>query len=1161
MSTTTLFEVPEVLPLALAACLAAMIVFMMPGLLVYLRLGSNKAIVWLDMIPISWTVSLALWGIPAIVLRLHISGLALGYATISLLCMGLVMLAVRHRGSCRHVRQNPRSSVGYYALIVIVVGIAVLTLAGIANAARDGDDWSALANMTRYLIAPDSVFPQGRLEYTSWLPLTSLLTWAVGISPFDLLNTYLPLLIAPIAFLAFTMLARRVTSDAETSFFVLGLFLVSLLVDLPDRDSEGYSFLVRLAQDKMVVRFIIYPVSMTLLLRYLDDGNKSDAGLACLASLCASLVHQAIFLILLLNWAGLLFVHYVVNPNRSTLVRVIRSGALLVPGTLFAFFIWLQSPMEDLGLGGTTITSRSMLHLSTVIDHRLFFWDPTTYSAHPALLMKPIPILGLIFLIPGLSKIRSNSGVQFAAATMLLPLALIYIPYTAGLLGRVMTPWLLYRVTWQLPSVLIIGWTVSKSRGWLASKFTPRLPWLSNTESLLLPLSLTVITAFTVWKTGFIPGLHLQSPVGYDVTLAGFDTERSEVVGLVNTYVPKGAMVLVENHLATPVRALSPVETPVFRGVGMASEVNAFYEPGFLKEQHLHLLEDIGADFVLVRVGSRLESQLNDLQEVFSAVASSQLYSLFRVKEVEVVPKLVEANTAMSAGRLHDAIQIYQSLLVTNPDLLWARLGLAQTLWQQRNLEAAREHLRIAVSSHPLDAWPHAVLGYILAAEGRKDEALVEYEQAVDLYQYDKVLFVALGNSYVKKGDSERAYSAFSHAVSLGMDCDQGGTLALGVGELFKKAGDVNSSIGQYRIASSRFLQGQPVAASCGASWFAPSQRFDMDAWIRIGVFQREQQNFEEAEFAFTRAAKADPWSYLPHFAWGDLLYQLQEYEQAIQHYRRAAFLNWLDSTIHTKLAEAYVQNGQWKAAITEYKRAAATSSGSTEPLIAVGDLYMAHDDPVSAARAYQEVVERYPRRTWLRIHKLANAYMAAGQYEDAITQYQEALRWQSGSIMAWLNISDAYLALGFNSDAISAIENAIQLDHRRATPYRKLMAILEETGELEGAIARYQNQIETNPDQPWPYLLLAHALIALDPQASRQEYFDATEEALQRALVLDPENVDGFIILARLYQRTNHLEEAVTAWRQVESLSEGDTKDMAQNNLNRLAERLGREE
>ena len=78
--------------------------------------------------------------------------------------------------------------------------------------------------------------------------------------------------------------------------------------------------------------------------------------------------------------------------------------------------------------------------------------------------------------------------------------------------------------------------------------------------------------------------------------------------------------------------------------------------------------------------------------------------------------------------------------------------------------------LRQAIGIGADRAAPHAELGRVLGEDGRVDEAIAEFQRAVELAPNNVWHYLGLGEAYQARGDVDKATDAFRHALELDPD-------------------------------------------------------------------------------------------------------------------------------------------------------------------------------------------------------------------------------------------------------------------------------------------------------------------------------------------------------------------------------------------------------
>src|SRR5262249_35910584 len=130
---------------------------------------------------------------------------------------------------------------------------------------------------------------------------------------------------------------------------------------------------------------------------------------------------------------------------------------------------------------------------------RLLF-QPPFYQLDPTLVAQPLILISFVLLILFANRLRQDVRVQFLWGATLLPLALLFNPYTARILGEMLTPWQLWRMTWGLPAAFVITEALWSWQGLAFTRWSPKAVSLALILLLVGSVGLSSINpARAVW--------------------------------------------------------------------------------------------------------------------------------------------------------------------------------------------------------------------------------------------------------------------------------------------------------------------------------------------------------------------------------------------------------------------------------------------------------------------------------------------------------------------------------------------------------------------------------------------------------------------------------------------------------------------------------------
>src|SRR5690606_34847374 len=92
------------------------------------------------------------------------------------------------------------------------------------------------------------------------------------------------------------------------------------------------------------------------------------------------------------------------------------------------------------------------------------------------------------------------------------------------------------------------------------------------------------------------------------------------------------------------------------------------------------------------------------------------------------------------------------AVLAAVPDFVRGRNEFAKFLIEEGQVEAAAEHFRRSIAAEPRRHETHLRLGVVLASEGQLEEAIREYEQALELCSRDAYLRYQIAVAYLRTG-------------------------------------------------------------------------------------------------------------------------------------------------------------------------------------------------------------------------------------------------------------------------------------------------------------------------------------------------------------------------------------------------------------------------
>lgn len=181
---------------------------------------------------------------------------------------------------------------------------------------------------------------------------------------------------------------------------------------------------------------------------------------------------------------------------------------------------------------------------------------------------------------------------------------------------------------------------------------------------------------------------------------------------------------------------------------------------------------------------------------------------------------------------------------------------------------------------------------------------------------------------------------------------------------------------------------------------------------------------------------------------------------------------------------------------------------------------------------------------------RLLAIYYRDGDYANAATMAERAIKRTPDSIILHIWLGRIYNQLGRTEDSVNTFQRAITLDPENNIAYEALAAVEEESNDLVGAVEVYEAMIERQPRSAILHYRLGINLMEMNDS-------EGARYALERALALDPDIKFGHYVLGVVYMEMGNWEEAEKSF--LEHLNENDEHIPTHENLAAVQAQQGR--
>lgn len=449
---TALVLLPVTLPELLAYPVGLALLWFLPGYFVEGILLPERCELALTRLP-QWLVfGLFVWAVPATALQ-FVNGNWFQFRLIYLVLMWVLWMA----STWRRVKLAP-SAEKPPKIEWHIEGLLALLGAGlalyVANGPRDADDWLYLQITQQILGSASFQLQQAsearytlRYAFHVWLFTQAYFAEWFKIDPVVLAREILPTLIASLALIGFYGWAKTFFRNSNAALAAVAMQLV-LAITFYVGDGWGRGLLARASQDKFLVWLLVVPMALGFAWQFLSEGRRALLAAYAVTVIAGLWIHPVALFLVPLSLGGF------------ALLNLFSRASFPRARWLWLTFASLPALAAPVVIRLTTIrevfvTSSPFVEAYIRLSDGKLWIFGDWYEMDPALISHPLIILGLITLIVFAARLMRDPRVQFLWGSALVPVALLINPFTARILGEMLTPWQLWRMTWNLPCAFI----------------------------------------------------------------------------------------------------------------------------------------------------------------------------------------------------------------------------------------------------------------------------------------------------------------------------------------------------------------------------------------------------------------------------------------------------------------------------------------------------------------------------------------------------------------------------------------------------------------------------------------------------------------------------------------------------------------------------------
>lgn len=445
--------------------------------------------------------------------------------------------------------------------------------------------------------------------------------------------------------------------------------------------------------------------------------------------------------------------------------------------------------------------------------------------------------------------------------------------------------------------------------------------------------------------------------------------------------------------------------------------------------------------------------------------------------------------------------------------------------------------------------------GVALAAEGRWQEALAEYDRAIGLKADFAEALNNRGAAHRALGNLDAALADFAEAARLNDDLGvahvNAASVLLDLGRSDEAVPHLDRAftlpLSEVEVASAYYSYGRIHVAreDWEAALDALNEAIELDSenaeafyirgqvYVTIGMVPSGLRDAQEcrpgpacrrADNDFGNAVRVNPDFVDAYIARANLRVIRGAMSPAIRDYDEAIWREPDNPDYYQRRGLAYVRLGRKSEAVSDFEHAIRLDPGRAAAHRARGLAYVELGQPELAVPSFDEAVRLDPQDTGAYFGR-AQARAALGQTEQALADFNAAIRLFADDPEAYKGRGKVHVELGDLESAVADFGSAIRLALRDAEALRLRAAAYVELGRLEDAVADLDGAIRLDRGDAESINARGLAHLALgEPEKALKDF--GTAISTERT-----DNARYYINQARAYLALDDPEKAVEAF------------------------------
>jgi tetratricopeptide (TPR) repeat protein len=439
----------------------------------------------------------------------------------------------------------------------------------------------------------------------------------------------------------------------------------------------------------------------------------------------------------------------------------------------------------------------------------------------------------------------------------------------------------------------------------------------------------------------------------------------------------------------------------------------------------------------------------------------------------------------VQTGKNAEAAAEYQEAIRLNPSLEDAYRNLGFLRWTEHQLGPARDALEHAVELSPDDSFAHYYLGRVELDARQYEQAFHELEISHQPLPSESGFLIQAATGYLALGRREDAQKALERLMKLDLNDAQTigvASLLLAVHEndpairiletLNKDRGAAPMSWARFDLALAHLLSGSYAEAAKEGLVYAnsfgaagPESVELAEAWSLVGIADAHLTRGEESVQALRKAS-----AFAPHEEeyWLNLtreLMELSRFPEAVTEAQNGLAANPKSYALRLRLGAAYLAAGRYAESESVFRDLVAAGDPLPMGYVGLAQVLLRTGRAAEAATELADAEKKQGPKFLLSYFR-GLALARAAKPEEALAEFQQAVRLDPKNAEAHLNLGKTQLTLGHVHEAIPELLEALRLEPGNTRAKRLLSQAYRRAGDAQNA-AKYAESSTESPAEP----------------------------------------------------------------------------------------------